>query len=148
MKIMFYFLKKLLFGNRKVTRKWRYFKFILYFQLSCLLFNLFFSIFCYFLIRLFLFTYIYFFSVIFNYKQGQTRYNEPTWLFLKRIICFFPKKPFPYQWILEQFFLQLVIINVYSCPNTWHLFFSSILNKYEILKVSWLLVNSMFLLLK
>jgi hypothetical protein len=26
------------------------------------------------------------------------------------------------EWILEQFFLQLVIINVYSCTCTWHVF--------------------------
>ncbi len=44
---------------------------------------------------------------------------------------FFPQKTFSYEWILEQFFWQLVIINAYSCPSTWHVFFSSFFNKYE-----------------
>jgi len=30
----------------------------------------------------------------------------------------FPQKTYSYEGILEQFFLQLVIINVYSCSNT------------------------------
>jgi hypothetical protein len=43
-------------------------------------------------------------------------------------------------------FLQLIIINAYSCPCTWHVFSSSFLNKYEFLKMSWFLVNSVFCL--
>jgi hypothetical protein len=65
----------------------------------------------------------------------QMRYNEPTWLLQKKIVhVFFPKKYFSYEWILEHFLLQLVIINAYSCPNTCHVFFPSFKNKYEFLK--------------
>ncbi len=75
----------------------------------------------------------------------QMRYNEPTWLLDKKdYMSFLPKKTFSYEWILEQFFLQLIIINAYSCPSMWHVFFSSFWNKYEFLKVSWFLVNSVF----
>jgi hypothetical protein len=42
----------------------------------------------------------------------------------KRTTCFFlPIFSSSYEWILEQCFLRLVIINAYSCPNTWHVFF-------------------------
>jgi hypothetical protein len=63
--------------------------------------------------------------MIFNlYERVRTKYNEPTWLLYKRIICiFFPKKTFSYEWTLKQFFLQLIIVNVYSCRRTWHVFF-------------------------
>jgi hypothetical protein len=54
----------------------------------------------------------------------------------KDYMSFNPKKTFSYEWILEQFFLQLIIINAYSCPSTWHYYFSSFLNKYEFLKMS------------
>jgi len=63
------------------------------------------------------------------------RYNEPTWLFKNDYMSFFPKNLFHMNEFWN-FFLQLVIINVYNCPGTWHNFFSSFLNKYEFLKVS------------
>jgi len=33
-----------------------------------------------------------------------------------------PKINFPYKWIFEQLFLQIVIIDAYNCPSTWHFF--------------------------
>jgi hypothetical protein len=57
-------------------------------------------------------------STILELIGVQTIYNEPSWLFKKRIACLFsPKTFFSYKWILEQFFLHFVIINAYSCPN-------------------------------
>jgi len=32
----------------------------------------------------------------------------------------FPIFFFSFEWILEQFLLQFVVINSYSCPNRWH----------------------------
>jgi hypothetical protein len=37
----------------------------------------------------------------------------------KDYMSFCPKIFFSYKWIFEQCFSQIVIINVYSCPNTW-----------------------------
>jgi hypothetical protein len=42
---------------------------------------------------------------------------------------------FSYEWIFEWIFLQLVIKNTYSCPNTPHISCYSLLNKYEFFKV-------------
>jgi hypothetical protein len=65
--------------------------------------------------------------------------------FKKGLYVFIPKNFFI--WMnFGTMFLQLVIINVYSCPGTWHVFFSSLLNKYEFLKLSWFLVNLVFCL--
>jgi hypothetical protein len=55
-----------------------------------------------------------------------------------------PKKTFSYQYILEQFFLQLVIIMLIVAQVHDMFFSSSILNKYEFLKVSLFLVDSVF----
>jgi hypothetical protein len=44
-------------------------------------------------------------------------------IIIKKDYVFFPKTIFSYEWILEQLFLQLVIINAYSYPSTWHVFF-------------------------
>jgi hypothetical protein len=44
----------------------------------------------------------------------------------KDYISILLKKTFSYEWILEQFFLQLVIIKAYNCPNAWYLFFKII----------------------
>jgi hypothetical protein len=68
--------------------------------------------------------------------------NEIQWanmITLEKDYKFFsPKKAFSYEWILEQCFLQVVIINAYSFPNTWYIYIYIIfLNKYEFLKVSW-----------
>jgi hypothetical protein len=69
--------------------------------------------------------------------------------FIKWLYVFFFKFVFSYEWILEQLFLQLVIINVYNCPSTCQFFFFIIFNKYDFfMKVSWFLANSMFCLLK
>jgi hypothetical protein len=35
-------------------------------------------------------------------------------------MSFFPNFFSSYEWILEQFVLQLVIMNVYSFQSTWH----------------------------
>jgi hypothetical protein len=53
----------------------------------------------------------------------QMRYNVPIWLLKKRTLCFFPKKTFFTSMNFGTIFLQLVIINVNSCPSTWHVFF-------------------------
>jgi hypothetical protein len=55
--------------------------------------------------------------------------------FKKGLHIIFPEKTFSYEWILEQLFLQFVIINAYSCPNTWHVFL------YIILEWKWILEN-------
>jgi hypothetical protein len=50
-------------------------------------------------------------------KQDITSQHD---YFTKGLYVFFTKnKLFSYEWILKQFILQLVIINVYNCPSTW-----------------------------
>ncbi len=78
----------------------------------------------------------------------QTGYIEPIGLLEKGLHVHIAKTNFFIWMNLEQFFLQLVIINAYSWTSTWHVLFSSFLNKYEFLKVSWFLVNSVFRFLK
>jgi len=36
----------------------------------------------------------------------------------KDYMSFFTKKTFSYEWILEQLFLQFIVINAYSCSST------------------------------
>jgi hypothetical protein len=59
--------------------------------------------------------------------------------FKKGLHIIFPKKTFSYKWIVEQCFLQYVIINVYSCPSTWNVFL------YIIFKWKWIFENLMIL---
>jgi hypothetical protein len=49
----------------------------------------------------------------------------------KGLQVLFTKKKLSYEWILEQCFWQLIIINAYNGPSIWYVFFPSILNKYE-----------------
>jgi hypothetical protein len=60
-------------------------------------------------------------------------YNELTRLVEKKKL---PKKTFSYEYILEQFFLQLVIIMLIVAQVHDMFFPSSFLNKYEFLKMS------------
>jgi hypothetical protein len=65
----------------------------------------------------------------FDSKLGANGTQWANGLLKKRITCLFCQIVFfiwTTFWIL--FFLQLVIINAYSCPNTWHVFSSSFLN--------------------
>jgi hypothetical protein len=82
---------------------------------------------------------------------GQRGANKIQWTngitIKKDYMSFFPQKTPSYEWILEQFCLQLVIINANSYPSTWHVFSSSFFNKYEFLKLSLFLINLMFHLL-
>ncbi len=63
-------------------------------------------------------------------------------------MSFSQKKTFFIRMNFGTIFLQFVTINAYSCPNTWHAFCLSFLNKCENLKVFWFLVNSTFCLEK
>jgi hypothetical protein len=75
-----------------------------------------------------------------DWKRVQTWYSEPAWLVKKILPFFFPKKTFSYEWILEQFFLQLVITNVYSCPKYMTCFF---LHHFLINMNFWKCLNSL-----
>jgi hypothetical protein len=55
-------------------------------------------------------------------KNTQVGTNGIQWVNMntgKKIACPFCQN----EWMLEQMFLQLVIINAYSCSSTWHVFF-------------------------
>jgi hypothetical protein len=86
-------------------------------------------------------------------KMSHLTMHSPKWnrmiqhdYFRKGLYVLFPKNISSYEWILKKIILQLVIINAYSCPNTWHFYSSSFFNK--VLKVSWFLINSVFHLFK
>jgi hypothetical protein len=51
--------------------------------------------------------------------MGANEIQQANVIILKMIICFFSQKQtFSYESILEQLFLQLVIINVYNHPSS------------------------------
>ncbi len=50
-------------------------------------------------------------------------------IFKKDYMSFCPIVFFSYEWILEQWFLQFSIINVYSCPSKWHVFLINMKNR-------------------
>ncbi len=78
-----------------------------------------------------------FITIVIGCKWGTMSQHD---YFRKTLQVFSPKKPFSYEWILEQCFLQVLIINAYSFPNTLYIY-TSFLNKYEFLKVSWFFIN-------
>jgi hypothetical protein len=57
------------------------------------------------------------------YIMGANKIQWANMITIKKNYIFFSQIFFSYEWILEQSFLQLVVINVYSCPSTWHVFF-------------------------
>jgi hypothetical protein len=53
---------------------------------------------------------------------GANKIQQANMITLKNDYMSFSQFVFSFEWILKQFFLQLVIINVYSCPSTLHVF--------------------------
>jgi hypothetical protein len=57
---------------------------------------------------------------LFNLQLGANKIQWTNMITLEKdYMSFLPKKTFSSKWILQQVFLRFVIMNAYSCPNTF-----------------------------